>query len=179
VSRLFVAVDLPPEWKAALSAVAARAGACGGRPTLPQNLHLTVFFLGETDPAAVPVLIRVLGAGLSPLAAFPLSFSRVHPKADRMLWAAFADSPDWRRLCGAARLAAAPFAATPGPREQAAHVTLARFKRGGARLTPLAFTPPGPGLAVTAVDLMRSELSPAGPAYFLEHRVTLAGERAT
>jgi 2'-5' RNA ligase len=176
VPRLFAAVDLPPDWKSAFSAAVAGVAGCGGRPTPPENLHVTVFFLGETEQRLVPELIGGLAASVSLLAPFCLAFSRLRPQADRMLWAAFADSPDWRRLCGAVRLAAAPFAAKPASREQTAHVTLARFKRGGASLAaPVSFTPPEPSLAVTAVELVRSELAPRGPAYFREHRFELAG----
>jgi len=180
MARLFAAVDLPPEWKAVLSAAAAGAGGRGGKPTARENLHLTVFFIGETKPDAVPDLIRELETPLSRLAPFSLPFSRLHSQAGRMLWASFADTPAWRLLCGAVRLAAAPFAAKPEPREQTAHVTLARFKHGGAHLAPLCpFTPPGPNLEVAAVDLMRSLLSPLGPSYVREHRFELTGEQAS
>lgn len=172
-------MDLPPDWKSALSAAVADAAGHGGKATARENLHLTVFFIGEAEQRVVPDLIRELAASLSPLAPFRLSFSRLHPQADRMIWAAFTDSPAWRRLCGAVRLAAAPFAAKPEPREQTAHVTLARFKHGGARLMSLCpFTPPGRSLAVTAVDLMRSELAARGPVYSREHRFELTGEHA-
>jgi RNA 2',3'-cyclic 3'-phosphodiesterase len=179
MARLFVGIDPPRAWKTALSAAVAGVGRFGGRPTAPGNLHLTVLFLGETDEAAVPGLIAALDRAVGVQSAFSLAFSGIIPKAERMLWAAFEDNPAWRRLCMAVGQAAAPFSPLSrdsGCRPQAAHATLARFKQGGARSAAIgAFTPPEPALPVSAADLIRSRLSPAGPSYVRERRFSLSG----
>src|SRR5690349_4130480 len=59
--RLFVALDLPPDAKAVLGTVGARADQDVWRPVRPETLHITLAFLGQrpdTDAAVIEPLIH-------------------------------------------------------------------------------------------------------------------------
>ena len=61
--RLFVAIEIPDEVKAALGAALGdhREGRAV-RWSSPETLHLTLKFLGETDESAVPAIASALAA---------------------------------------------------------------------------------------------------------------------
>ena len=71
--RLFIALELPPEARAAAAALIARLRSQGTdlKWVAPEALHLTLKFLGESDPALVTAIARELAAacqGVAPLA---------------------------------------------------------------------------------------------------------------
>lgn len=136
--RCFVAVPLPDELRGALAATvqAWRDDAIAGqlRWTAPEGWHLTLAFLGSTDPGAVPDLLEALGPvaeatppfaiGAGGLGTFP------GPRRARVLWYALADGDGaLARLAAAVGAALAPLA--PGLDESRpfrGHVTLARAR---------------------------------------------------
>jgi 2'-5' RNA ligase len=61
--RLFIALELPSEVKQALNAAQQRLERSGQHPVKwvsPASMHLTLHFLGETEPAQVPALLAAL-----------------------------------------------------------------------------------------------------------------------
>ncbi len=75
--RLFYAIEADREIRAALAAAAHAYEPFTDRArwTRPDNLHLTVHFLGECDPAQLPVLIEILNAATTGPAPFSLAVS--------------------------------------------------------------------------------------------------------
>jgi RNA 2',3'-cyclic 3'-phosphodiesterase len=166
--RLFVAVLLPDPLAALLGATARAIAPDGVRIVRRESLHVTVHFLDEVEPAAVPALERSLAAACSGREPFALAFEAVAPappRRPRMLWACAAPSADYAALalavCGAAA-ASAPRARPARPSHP--HVTLARARAGGVRW-PDAAPIEGGELAVDACALVRSELGPGGSRY--------------
>jgi RNA 2',3'-cyclic 3'-phosphodiesterase len=76
--RLFVAAPLPPPTADALWAALAevRRRHAGARWTPADQLHLTLVFLGATDPAAVPQLAAQIDRASQAVSAFTASIGR-------------------------------------------------------------------------------------------------------
>ena len=97
--RLFVALEVPPEVRAAVEAAFApwRASLPTARWVPPENLHITVRFLGPVRPELVDDVgsaVEAVGASIAPFAsrldavgAFP------SPARARVLWAGLDDRP--------------------------------------------------------------------------------------
>ncbi len=164
--RLFVAVPLPDSTRAALAKWAKQCGAQPGlRWTPPEQLHITLQFLGEVandrvsrvaealDGIAIPAFtvflerLEVLGrAGVLAVAARPASLLT--------------------SLAAEVRSRLASFVENPEEREFRAHVTVARARRG-ASVPKLHSFPPLPTLELTAncFRLYRSELMREGAVH--------------
>ncbi len=186
--RLFLALDLPAEHR---REIARRASELERR--LPaarwvrgENLHLTLSFLGATDPkrvaplaaavapafaASAPVRSEVVGAG-----TFPPG------RPARIAWVGLAAGEELsalqRRVAAAA---AGAVGAEPESRPFHPHVTLARprrpWNRSAAETFAAAFAAPvGPPFEVREGVLYESDLGPGGSRYTALETFPLAGD---
>ena len=167
--RLFIALGLPAEIRESLAML--RGGIAGARWLDPENMHLTLRFIGDADGGQ----LRDLDAELSAIRlwSFELMLSELGTFERRqrihMLWAGIETSPvllDLRE-----RVEAASVRAGFGPegRKYKPHVTLARFKNGsgpeiGAYLTTNNHFSEGP-FSVERFTLFRSHLGHDGARY--------------
>jgi RNA 2',3'-cyclic 3'-phosphodiesterase len=186
--RVFCAVELPSEVRAAAAAHAARlrrdfpdARASWVRP---QGLHVTLKFIGELEPARLESLTRAAAAAAWKLGPFELSIEGAGtfpPKGvARVLWLGVRDaSGQLARLQG--RLETASHAAG-FPHEAKRfnpHLTVARLRqaKGADELSEAhrrsAFGPYT--FSVSELVVMRSELGPGGSRYTALSRHALAG----
>jgi RNA 2',3'-cyclic 3'-phosphodiesterase len=173
--RLFTAINLAPEALAHLVTVQESIrGAVEARWTKPDNLHLTLKFLGEVSDQETPRLSRALdeiqwrrfSLKVDAIVCFP-------PRGPiRIVGAAMEDDS---RLCGDLYEQIEAVCESQGfARETRAykpHVTLARPEhrtpmqtRGNLQTsaTPLL---PGPEFEVSEFALIQSNLTPKGPQY--------------
>jgi len=190
--RLFVAVDLDPDRRAAIGratdglrrALASTNWDRAARWVSPSNLHLSVRFIGELDDAAGA---RVRESLAAPLAVGPIEVvfegAGVFPPrgAPRVLWIGVAGGvaglTDLFEAVEARLLAAG---VGPETRPFSPHLTVARFRdrgrrAGGARsagLEPrrladaIASVHVGAGpMPVRSITLYQSRLAPTGPEY--------------
>lgn len=175
--RAFVALAVSPEQGAALARVQARLRClpCRIGWVRPEQLHLTLAFLGErpaAELAAVPELLRRLAA---PVAPFPWRLRGLgyfgSPRHPKVIWAGVADGA--RELCAwqeqlAAELALAGLELEARPFEP--HLTLGRVRAAAnagmiaPALAPFADADLGAAV-VTEFSLMRSTLTDHGPRY--------------
>ena len=140
------------------------------RWTDPQGWHLTLAFIGWTDPARVPRLVRAIervAAGEGPLTlqtgdlgAFP------SPGAARVVWVGLEDPED--RL-GRLALSLASALGSDATAPFRPHLTLARARGDRARVDLVAWraaaAPPRVPLRVDRLILLRSHLG-RGPARY-------------
>lgn len=133
--RLFVALPLPEALRARLSALA--AGLPGARWLPPENLHVTLRFIGEVDGGQA----RDIDAALAQLRAksFPVTLAGVDRFGSgakvRALWAGVEPSPGLKHLYQMIEQALHNAGLPPDGRKFKPHVTLARFKNNpGGRL---------------------------------------------
>ncbi|HYF58899.1 MAG TPA: RNA 2',3'-cyclic phosphodiesterase [Burkholderiaceae bacterium] len=178
--RLFLAIEPDDAARAALAALAERVAAATGARAVPAaNLHLTLVFLGEVDPARVDALRDATAGVAARHPAFDLVFDVPGAFAGaRVAWLApSAPPPGLLALQAALARACVGAGVTIDARRYAPHVTLARklpaaAARGADRM-------PAPGTAVGwragDVALMRSSPAPGGVVYDAIARAPLAG----
>jgi 2'-5' RNA ligase len=126
--RLFVAIALPEDLRARLSEL--QRGVPAARWVDPDNLHLTLRFIGEADGGQA----RDLDAALTQVRAerFDLALAGVdrfgQGRKSRALWAGVVPCPELDRLRRKVEQAAQAAGFAPEGRKFKPHVTLARFK---------------------------------------------------
>jgi 2'-5' RNA ligase len=130
--RLFVALDIPEEVRAAISEQAARLRGIAreARWARVEGLHVTLKFIGEMpeDPLAAiqsalqsvpfpaPIAMTFRGLGFFP-----------NERRPRVLWVGIEAGPELPTLASAIDVALVPLGVMPEKRAFSPHLTLARF----------------------------------------------------
>jgi len=179
--RLFVACELPPEMKAALTALQdalRRQGAPPVRWVRPEGIHLTLKFLGAVPPQQVAGICAALAPTVEGIRPLQLSLGGLGAfggrRGARVVWVGV--EGDVERVAELQRRVEAALARLGFPPENrafSAHLTLARVPDhvGGAErerlwdLTKALATPPAAPVTIREVSLMRSILGPGGAVY--------------
>ncbi|SDH28881.1 RNA 2',3'-cyclic phosphodiesterase [Roseospirillum parvum] len=167
--RLFVALPLPAPVVETLTGLT--GGIPGARWVPPENLHLTLAFIGEVDGGAAAELAEALEGVRSPPFTLHLqgigTFDR--GRSPRALWIAAPREAALVQLQGRVISAIEAAGLEPERRRFTPHVTLARLKHPDpARLGRfiqahnLIQTPP---FTVDEFCLFSSHLRPDGPSY--------------
>ncbi len=196
--RLFVAIEIPSEIQLELERLTAaqRRSLPGARWVKPGAMHLTLAFLGDTDPKRLPELHRELGAAFAAgesmtvriggIGAFP-------PRGrKRVLWTgveADADSPEgdeWEGLGGLQAEVAEAVERAAGievdRRPYHPHLTLARCKppwppAAVERLATAFGEQPVGSFTADHGSLIASELRPSGARYSVVETYALGAVR--
>ncbi len=178
--RLFIAIDLPPQVRDRLASIQKqlRSGRARVRWVPPDNMHLTLVFLGETAPDRVPVLAGILEAVAAGREPFSLALGDVgffgSPRRPRVLWVGVEDPQEAlaplqaelvRHLRGAGW--------APEDRPYHPHLTIGRIRdpRHGAALTEAVGSiknSPPVGMGVDRLYLFRSTRTARGVQYSVE-----------
>lgn len=187
LSRAFIAIPLSPELAGALAGVADRLRGAGAQVSWvkPGNVHLTIKFLGEIGEAGIGRVRSVLDEVAARHAPFALAVGGLgvfpNPRAPRVVWAGL--------TAGAGEAAAIQRDLENGlkrlgfPKEARGftpHLTLGRVRSPQnapallARIEAVGQFFAGQ-VAVTHLDLMRSQLDPKGSIYTVLHQAPLAG----
>ena len=126
--RLFVAIDLPAAVKHRLGDLC--AGLPGARWVAPEQLHLTLRFIGEVDNEIFADVAEALAT--ASVAPFPLRLSGVGhfpPRgAPKVLWAGVEDGESAARLHRIIEARLRDLGLPPDGRRFSPHVTFARLK---------------------------------------------------
>ena len=180
--RTFVALPLPADWQCALSAVIGQLASSESPDAVrwinPSNIHLTLRFLGDTDPVAVPDIIARLQQSIPGTPAPELSLCGLGTfparRPPRIIWAGLAG--DLELLAQLQSIAESASVALGWPAETRPfrpHLTLGRVRdrtsdnQRRALLRTIAATtiPPVSVWRLHAVRLYRSVLTPQGAVY--------------
>jgi 2'-5' RNA ligase len=125
--RLFVAIDLPEPLRQQLALLC--AGVPGAKWVKPEQMHLTLRFIGEVDNAVFADIASALGAIAAP--PFELQLAGVGTWGDRrkahVLWVGVKPSPGLMHLRAKIESALVRLGIEPDRRKFAPHVTLARL----------------------------------------------------
>ena len=175
--RAFVAIRLDEAVRAALGAAieGLRRVARDVAWVVPDNLHLTLKFLGQVRAARTPELVAALTRAASGLAAFEANVAGLGafptPTRARVIWAGVGHGTDALVLLASRvdeALVALGFEREPRPFSP--HVTLGRVRTPRRDLALAEALRAGDAqkfgrLVVERVALMRSDLAPRGARY--------------
>lgn len=185
--RLFVALNLPDQRKKQVHAAAAPLRDMGlpVRWVPPEDLHVTLKFLGEVDPDHVSRLenaLKQVGGSNSAFEAQVANFGAFPTiRRPRVIWAGVDPSPAVRCLKQDLEWALSDCGFERETRAFHPHVTLGRAeKEGGAgafrgldeKVADMEFST---SFAVRSLVLMRSHLSRTGSRYSVVSSSTLGG----
>lgn len=180
--RLFVALTLPALVKNSIeqvqSALRRVLPSNQVRWTRPDQLHLTLKFLGNVEASRVPALVQALSDACRGSRSLALRAATVgfFPERGlpRVIWVGIQDESDRPlvRLQAAVERGVMEYTGEPAEKSFAGHVTLGRIK-GIRRSEAAALAQAAAGLAdhslgewsANRVDLIRSELTSAGAKY--------------
>lgn len=174
--RCFIAIELPDELKNNIGFYMKNLISTGAdvKWVVPQNLHLTLKFLGSTPEEKIADIIRQLAAITKSHDKFSLYFSGtgVFPniKSPRVVWIGIKDSDAIVKLQKDIESAMADLGFEKEERRYTPHLTLGRvrsFKNKDPLINQLATLKDADfgKIVVVSVALMKSELKPGGAVY--------------
>ena len=152
------------------------------RWTRPENVHLTLKFLGEIPEGEIEQIGAALrkvcadhtpfDAGLSSFGAFPSA------QRARVIWAsAAAGSEELRALAADVEAAFEPLGFGREDRTFVPHVTLGRVRGKPVKLELPAVVPGEPRFEISRVELMESRLAAGGAVYETLYSLALRSGR--
>lgn len=171
--RLFIGIPLTLEMKAEVGRFieANRKYYSGYKWTVPENLHITLKFLGEVDPGKIDALCGQLQETTADLPQFSLALGRFgcfpNPRSPRVLWIGVTEGAEHlANLAGLVDAACVRLGFTAEDKPFRPHLTVAR---AGTNPFP-AFAPDdhvnfGSQSIVHSYSLIESKLLRAGAQY--------------
>src|SRR3989338_4810213 len=90
VKRLFISVDLPSTIKAELIAYQLKSGDI--KWNNPEQLHITVYFLGNADGAKIPIIKKIIQRVTVGFKPFTLKLTGIHVERSNMIWISIEDA---------------------------------------------------------------------------------------
>jgi 2'-5' RNA ligase len=184
--RTFIAVDLGKAIRdraVALQEALARVGT-EVKWVEPENLHVTLLFLGEVEDREVPAVCRAVAECAARQAAFPMTIERAgcfpNPRRPRTLWIGVGQGT--QELCALHDALEDPLLELGCYRREdrpyTPHITLGRVKSdrptdklAGALAKQAGWQ--GGEILVREVLVLSSELTPKGPVYTVLSRAQL------
>lgn len=174
--RIFIAIELPAEIKAALAALQneLRQTRADIGWTKPGNFHLTLKFLGEVEASQIPAITNACLEVATHVSAFSLRLQKtgVFPnlKQPKVLWAGLASEGDeLSQLQQRVEANLQPLGFAKESRAFHPHLTLGRVKSLAniAAVTAKLLTCPLPQLSFPVCELvvMQSQLHSSGSIY--------------
>ena len=173
--RLFVALEIPPAVRANLANFIKQLRPLAPQPhwVRPENLHVTLKFIGEIPAEKLPVIRASLAAVRSPLAV-TIDFRGLgffpNGKRPRVFWAGMNASANLKMLASDIERATEKLGIPREQRPFSPHLTLARFKP--PRLPEKLRVPIQDNaerefgsLAAQEFHLIESKLKPSGAEY--------------
>jgi 2'-5' RNA ligase len=189
--RTFVAVEISEAVRGAAAKVIRRFGKCDGdlKWVEPEQMHLTLKFLGDVEEALLPGLVTALEAAAAEVPPFMFDTTSMgafpSPARPRVVWLGVESTPGLYDLQEAVERELTPLGFPREKRRFHPHITLGRIRDAGAvphdaRLPALIAKLPVPR-GRTAADelvLIESTLSPRGARHETLEIIRLGGAEA-
>lgn len=167
--RLFVAATLPEEIKSFVQEQKEKFNSPSLRPVPEQNLHLTLYFIGNTQLSNLPGIENTLQKISEEHTAFKLQYLCTEPgpnsQSPRLVWARFQQHPQFEKLSRSLASALSP--EENAKQKPIPHITLARYKKGASAppTAPVYSAESGISMQVNSISLWQSELASPHPVY--------------
>ena len=182
--RTFIAIEIPPETKEALSQVQAhwrKVAPLTIRWVDTQGLHLTLKFLGDIDRDQVATIPAAMERAANGVAAFTLGLGEAgafpSPQRPRVVWVGVTGQIEPLRVL--VQRLEAELLTLRFPKEERAlspHLTLGRIRNPQGALPMVREPIPPVNWQVDHIDLMQTTLSSSGATYTRLSKVALQGE---
>ncbi|MCJ7605192.1 MAG: RNA 2',3'-cyclic phosphodiesterase [Dehalococcoidales bacterium] len=179
--RAFIAIELPRDIKRTLSDIQSRLKSGSLTPVKwvePQNLHLTLKFLGNTDAGKTDAILKAVTDGIGGARPFTVIIGGPgvfpNPRRPQVVWTGLTgDIQLLARLQQGIDSALAPLGFKAETRPFRPHLTIGRVRDSASpaeredlgRLINTVAAAGGHAFAVDAVHLIRSRLTREGPVY--------------
>lgn len=180
--RSFIAIPLPAEVQKNLADFSRQMGlydrSSGLRPVRPDNIHITLKFLGEINQQQVTNLGQCLSEAVAGLTPFQVEIRGIGAfpgwqKAPRVIWVGASPAQPLQQVFKAVESAAVKAGFEAEGRPFSPHLTVARVSLPGSgssqpvieRLRNLSAEPLFGDLQVAEVILFKSVLQAGGPIY--------------
>ncbi|MDD5166551.1 MAG: RNA 2',3'-cyclic phosphodiesterase [Candidatus Omnitrophica bacterium] len=178
--RTFIAIELPQKIKDALERLQNQLKTTGAdvKWVSPQNIHLTLKFLGEIDDKKIGEATKILEDNAKNEKTFPLRLASIgaFPKIDtpRVIWIGVAQGDsETKKIAGSLEDAFSKIGIPKEDRPFSSHITIGRVRSPQNRdklvqeLKTLADSSGKENLEFTAdkITLFKSTLTPKGPLY--------------
>jgi 2'-5' RNA ligase len=177
--RAFIAIGLPTEIKDVLSQIQDKLKT--GLPKIswvkPQNLHLTLKFLGEISPGQLDAIKHIITEVSQGIAAFKIKLDDLGVFPDlrqaRIIWIGISQDTITKQIAGLLETKIADVGITKEKRDFSSHITIGRIKiplnpvdlerelkkaKNDVVYANMEFNAGG-------ITLFESVLGPSGPAY--------------
>ncbi|GGK68707.1 RNA 2',3'-cyclic phosphodiesterase [Rufibacter glacialis] len=167
--RLFVAAQVPEEVKSYLGQARHVYDLPGIKAVPDQNLHLTLYFLGNVPATEDSFIRQKLAEVAQRHQPFTLALERLEPgpkpKAPRLIWARFAQNDPFSKISKDLATVLSPV--PPRQEKFIPHVTLCRFKKEGGLPQELPLVIPDQEVLfpVQSLALWQSQLASPHPIY--------------
>ncbi|MHC2993792.1 2'-5' RNA ligase [Pontibacter sp. HJ8] len=177
-TRLFVAAALPNELKQYLGEQASHYQQEAIRPVPAENLHLTLYFIGNVAATQLPSIKQVTQHIARQFPPFDLHLEGIEPgpkpRSPRLIWARFESSEPFEQLSQSLTQALSPV--PPNNRKSIPHITLARFRKDRPAPKHLEMLLPEQPvvLQVKEIAVWHSELASPHPRYTILESYPLA-----
>ena len=182
--RSFFAVPIPDQVRSKLAEV---IGILSRRPNgdrvrwvSPDNLHVTLRFLGDVTPGVLADLVVAVAREVRVVPAFECRLQDVrmfpNPRRARVVAIGMEATGHLTELAAAVERGVVDSGSPPGDREFRAHLTLGRLLGHGYPSSQDDFGLADHSVCVDRVVLYQSELRPEGATYREIEAIALAGE---
>ncbi len=177
--RLFIAISLNSQLQQELTELQEKFRALKGiRWVKPQNIHLTLNFLGEVDEQRIPLIKEAMQRAVPGTSPFLISFGGlgVFPnlKAPRVIWLGLSPEKEVIVLQQKLEKELAKIGFSVEKRKFHPHLTLGRVKRGFIKkIGEEGDTSLSSKLRVDKIGLIQSKLTPEGPIYSVVYGINL------
>ena len=182
--RLFIAIELPASIKSHLENYQRELKKTGAdvKWVEPQNIHLTLKFLGKTKTDQIPKIVDILKRLAASQKHVPVSLNQLgffpEKKSPRVLWAGLNDkTKTLEKIALFLEEALAPLGFEKETRAFQSHTTLARVRSSQnilaliEKINELDENFKIADFFIDNITLFESELTPHGPIYSIIHQV--------
>jgi RNA 2',3'-cyclic 3'-phosphodiesterase len=176
--RIFIAVNLPEKIKKDLSLYSRKLPELPVRWTKPDNLHITLEFLGYVSPDEIREITKIVGETAARHSSFTIKLNKIcygppDKMPPRMIWAEGEKSGELGALKEDLQqsLSSARSGGESGERAFKPHITLGRIRAWDFRKIEPEERPEvdeeiNLNFNVESVEIMESQLKRGGPEYF-------------